>query len=317
MRPRDPEDPRATPVRLRRELVAAGWTDQMLRHAVRDGRLAQPRRGAYVDGAAWSQLDGTGRHEVTARAVVANAKTDVVVSHTSTIPLFDGPAWGLDLDTVHVTRLDGHAGRGGAGVRQHRGRILEGDVETWRGVPVMAPTRAALELTTVVPLETAVVHLSDLTHRGLTTPARLQERYDAGIDRWPRSLATDLALRLCEPKCESVAEARFLVMAWHEHLPHPTPQYEVRDRHGRLIARVDFAWPEMGVFLEFDGRSKYTTLLKPGQTLDDVLIAERKRQNDVQRLTGWRCIRITWADLGRPSRTASMIRSDLFPSDVA
>ncbi len=317
MRPRDPEDPRATPVRLRRELVALGWTDQMLGRALRDGHLAQPRRGAYVDGAAWAKLDAAGRHELAARAVVASAKAQVAVSHGSAIPFFGGPDWGLDLGTVHVTRLDGHAGRGAAGVRQHRGRVQDGDVETWHGVPVMGPTRAALELTTMVPLETSVVHLSDLTHRGLTTPARLQERYEAGIDHWPHSLATDLALRLCEPKCESVAEARFLVLAWREHLPHPTPQYEVRDRHGRLIARVDFAWPEMGVFLEFDGRSKYTTLLKAGQSLDDVLIAERKRQNEAQRVTGWTCIRITWADLAQPARTAAMIRSDLYPSDVA
>ena len=34
-------------------------------------------------------------------------------------------------------------------------------------------------------------------------------------------------------------------------------QYEIRDSAGQLLARLDFAWPELGVFLEFDGKEKY------------------------------------------------------------
>ena len=34
---------------------------------------------------------------------------------------------------------------------------------------------------------------------------------------------------------------------------------------GHFIARVDFAWPELGIFVEFDGKVKYESLLKPGR----------------------------------------------------
>ena len=45
----------------------------------------------------------------------------------------------------------------------------------------------------------------------------------------------------------------------------PEPQYEIKDDRGVVIGRVDFAWPELGVFLEFDGKVKYEKLLKPGE----------------------------------------------------
>ena len=41
----------------------------------------------------------------------------------------------------------------------------------------------------------------------------------------------------------------------------PMPQYEVFDQLGHLLGRVDFAWPELGVFVEFDGKEKYLKYL--------------------------------------------------------
>ena len=35
---------------------------------------------------------------------------------------------------------------------------------------------------------------------------------------------------------------------------------------------------------------------------------ERKREEAICRLTGWRCIRITWADLYYPERTCALLR---------
>jgi hypothetical protein len=79
-----------------------------------------------------------------------------------------------------------------------------------------------------------------------------------------------------------------------------------------VVANVDFAWPEYGVFLEFDGRIKYQELLRVGESPTDVVLREKKRQDLIERLTGWRCIRITWADLYHPERTAALIRQELF-----
>ncbi len=86
------------------------------------------------------------------------------------------------------------------------------------------------------------------------------------------------------------------------------------DADGRVVARVDFAWPELKVFLEFDGRIKYEKLLREGERPSDVVIREKQREELVCRLTGWRCIRVTWDDLASPGRLAAKIRAVLFPA---
>lgn len=311
-----PDDPRLTPVLLRRTLVARGWTDTMLAQSVRRGELAKARRGAYVDGPAWRALDELGHHELTARSVVAQAEKPLVVSHASGLVCHGGPRWGLRLAEVHVTTRDGSGGRAEAGVRRHRGRILDGDVVDLRGLAVMSPTRLGLEITTLGDLELSLVHLNDLLHRELTTPGLLRERYTASVERWPASLTTDLALRLADGRCESVAESRFFYLCWRRGLPAPVPQFEVRDEHGRLVAVLDFAWPELGVFVEVDGRGKYLDLRREGESIEDTVLREKARENLVRRLTGMRGLRIDWADLERPESTARMVARELFPVAV-
>lgn len=308
------DEPRLPPVLLRRDLVAAGWTDAMLRDAVRGGELAKARRGAYVDGPAFLALDDLQRHELAARAVVAQATKPLVVSHCSGLACIGSPAWGLSLDAVHVTTRDGSGGRAEAGVRRHRGAMREGDLSIVDGLAVMHPTRLGLEITTLGDLEVSLVHLNDLLHRGLTTPSSLRERYRGSMERWPSSLTTDLALRLADGRCESVAESRFLHLCWRHRLPAPVPQYEVRDASGRVIAILDFAWPERGVFVEVDGRAKYVQLLRAGETTSDAVLREKQRENLVRRITGWRGVRVSWPDLGRPALVASIVRRELFPS---
>lgn len=283
----------------------------MLSQAVRSGELARPRRGAYVDGANYASLDRAGRHQLVVRAVLAASPVPLVVSHASALAFYGGPDYGLPLDVVDVTRPDRRAGRAEAGVRQHRGRLTDGDVQRAGGLLLTSPTRAALELTTQVDLEIAVIHLDDLIHRGLTSRHALTTRYDAGMGRWPSSLTTDLAIRLADGRSESVAESRFRMLAWREHLPRPEAQFVVLDHRGRVVARLDFAWPEHRVFLEVDGRAKYSKLLTAGETTTDVVIAEKEREDLVRRLTGWRCVRVSWADLGRPAATGEMIRRAL------
>lgn len=303
-----------TPIMLRRSLVARGWTDAMLRSAVRGGELAKARRGAYVDGEAWRCLDELGRHELRARSVVARSGRAVVVSHASGLVCHGSPRWGLDLRDVHVTSRDGTGGRAEAGVRHHRGVVLGTDVVDVDGLAVMSPTRLGLELTMRGDVELSVVHLSDLLHRGLTTPRALRQRYEASMHRWPASLTTDLALRLADGRCASVAESRFLYLCWRQGLPAPVLQYEVRDARGRLVAVLDFAWPGLGVFVEVDGKEKYVRYLRPGEEVSDAVVREKNRENLVRRITGWRGVRVGWVDLDRPESTGRLLRTELQPA---
>ncbi len=306
----DAADPRLGRVALRRELVAEGWTDTALGRALRAGSLVRPRHGAYVEARIWDRLDERGRHEIVARSVLARAGAPAVLSHSTALALWDAPTWGLDLADVHLTRLDQRAGRVEAGVHQHRGVVLDGDTGFVRGVPVTSPSRAVLEAATLLTTEQTLVQLNDLLHRRLVSPEELAAR-SASMRAWPGSSTTDLALRLTDRRIESVAESRFYYLCWRQGLPAPVPQYEVYDARGRLVAVLDFAWPERGLFVEIDGMVKYIKPLREGETVAEVVLREKKREDLARKLTSFHCLRFTWPDLSRPEATAAEVRSYL------
>ena len=297
---------------LRRDLLTLGWNDRSIRGAVRAGLLVRVRHGSFVDRSAWSALDAVGRHRVVARSVLARAGCAAVLSHSSALAMWGCPEWGLDLDTVDVTRLDQRTGRVEAGVRQHRGVVADGDVVDLGGTLVMSPTRAALETATSAEVEAGTVQVNDLLRRGLVTSADLSRRYEAEMVRWPGALKAGLVLRLADGRCESVAESRVLHLCGRAGLPRPVPQLELVDAHGRVWARLDFAWPALGAFVEVDGRVKYVDPRRD-ESATEVVLKEKYREDRVREQTGWRCLRVDWADLDRPDHTARRLQRLLFP----
>jgi hypothetical protein len=310
---RSPADPSNGPVVLRRELLASGETDLSIRRMLRDGEIVRIRRGAYVAAGVWDTLDEDGRFGLKGRAVLRQARTPVVLSHTSGLPEYEAPTWGFDLSEVHVTRTDGLGGRREAGVRQHCGEMHPGDLVVMNGVPVMNPARITLETTTLGNPEASLCVANHMLHVGLTTLKKLNIQY-VEMQAWPDTLPAEIVLRLADPRIESVGETRVFFCCYRHSLPMPEPQFEIRDASGRIVARVDFAWPELGVFLEFDGRIKYEKLLREGERASDVVLRERAREAMICRVTGWRCIRVTWDELANPRRLAARIRAELFPA---
>jgi len=293
-------------IMLRSELIGAGHSDRDLARLVRNGVLHRVRRGAYVDARTWTDADADERHVLTAQAVVKQAQTEVVVSHISALPFFGAPTWGMSLGDVHVTRSDARCGRKERGVNQHRGRLLDADVTVRRGLLTTSGTKTALDVTRCAGTEASLVVINYLLRQGLTTLADLRERYEP-MAHDPFTLKTDLVLRLADARPESVGEIRTVFMMYRGGVPSPIPQYELRDTDGELIARLDFAWPELGVWLEFDGRVKYVDGLRDGETVTDAVLREKQRESRISELTGWRCIRITWADLERPDASVARI----------
>lgn len=293
----------------RREAVALGYHDHAIAMLVKAGDWVRVRRGAYVFGTEWAGMSERERYAVLCRAAVQQARTDVVLSHLSSANEYGCPMWECDLSRVHLTRVDERAGRAEAGVVQHRGVIAEGDVVTPDdGLAHMSATRTALELTTALDVEHALVEIDFLLHEGLTTIDELHQRYES-MSRWPHTLTTDLVLRLADGRSESVGETRARFLCWTQHLPAPVPNYPIRNALGVEVARVDLAWPELGVFLEFDGRVKYESRRREDESVVDCVLREKQRESLICEITGWRCIRITWADLYRPAEVAARIRA--------
>lgn len=308
--PRPFDDPRNGPVILSQDLLASGLDRRGVQRVIQEQDLVRIRRGAYVPRALWEACDEAGQFGLRGRAVLRQAQTPLILSHTSGLPEFDAPVWGFDLSAVHTTRTDGLSGRRAPDVHQHEARVGPGDMVVRNGVPVMNAARIALEAVIEGGPEAGLCVANHMVHCGLTTPEKLNTQY-VGMENRRGSRSIEIVLRLVDGKIESIGESRTLWCCFQHHLPVPVVQYEVRDERGRLVARLDFAWPHLGVFLEFDGLIKYEKLLRPGERASDVVIRERDREREVCRITGWRCIRITWADLARPQRLAAMIRSEL------
>lgn len=300
---------------LRREAEELGYHDQAIASLVKHKVWHRVRRGAYTSTRIWEALDDAGRYALLTRAALRQARADVVLSHTSALAEYGVPLWGCDFGTVHLTRLDARAGRHESGVQQHSGKLLPGEIVHRNRVPVTSGTRTALDMTTTCGTEVSIAVVDALLHAGHTTPELLGNRY-ALMSQWPNTLHTDLVLRLADGRSESVGETRTRYLCWRQGLPAPIPQVPIFDASGREIARVDLAWPEHGVFLEFDGKVKYEALLKEGERPSDVVVREKMREQLIIELTGWRCIRVVWADLYRPDQTAMRIRNLLFPGAI-
>jgi hypothetical protein len=290
--------------------------DRAIARAVRDGSLHRVRFGAYVDAAAWGRCDRVGQHAIRSRAVLRQARTPVVISHASAVGEWDIAQWDLPLQDVHITRDDMRAGRQEAGVHQHLGALRVEDVAHRNGVRLTAVPRTCLDTVSLVDVEHGLAVVNDALHRKLTDPEQLAE-CAAYMEQWPGSLRHRVVLRLADGRIESVGESRFFYLCWDRGLPLPIPQYAIRDGSGQVVAVVDFAWPELRLFVEFDGKVKYKAPDRDGETVVDVVLREKRREELVTRITGWRCLRVTWPELYQPERTAALVRSMFRPVPVA
>lgn len=292
---------------LRRELLEQGHTDGSIRTLMARGVLHRVRHGCYVDGGAWTSLGEADRHRLLTRAVLRTAHPTAVVSHTSAALEHGASLWGADLDVVHLTRTDGRSGRREAGVAQHRGKLTGEDVTTVNGVAVTSPARCAMELIAALEPEPALVAVNSLLHQGVLTR---RELFDANreLRHWPSTLASAVVLRLCDERIESVGESRTSYFFHAQGLPRPEPQVEIHDERGHLVGRTDFLLEAEGIFFEFQGKEKYLRFRRPGESMDDFVLREKRRVELTCQVTGYVCFPITWADLERPVSTAGRIR---------
>lgn len=294
-------------VRLRCELIDEGFTDHQLGVMVRTGVLHRIRRGAYADKPLWDALSDADKHRVLCRAVLRRAHPLTALTHVSAVVERGVPVWNVSLDEVHTTRTDGKGARREAGVVHHVGLLSEEDVEELNGVRISPAPRSAVEVIASTTPEAALVVINGMLHAHLMTRDELTESARA-MKHWPHTLAAHLVLAMADDRMESPAETRTYFMCRQQQLPRPEPQFVVRDERGEVFARVDFAWPEHGVFLEFDGRIKYERFRRDGESLEQYLLREKRREVRICQLTGWVCLRIGWSDLENPVATAARIR---------
>lgn len=280
-------------LRLRPDLLAAGYCDDDLRRMQRRGEIARVRRGAYVAGSDERLRQRETRHALAAQAAAAQLPRGAVLSHASAAVLHGLPVWGVALDRVHATRNRSSGGHLGRTLHLHTAPVAPDEVAEVDGVPVTTCARTLADLGRTLRFDRAVAVSDAALFRGVVDRPELEQAVERAARR-PGNRDARRVLAFADAGGESVGESRSRVLLDRYRLPKPVLQWEVPAR--RRVGRADFAWPELRVVGEFDGRVKYGRLLRPGQSPGDVVFAEKRRE-DAIRDAGFRVVRWIWDDL--------------------
>lgn len=290
---------------LRRELAAAGMTDDELARARRQGLLQRVRRGAYL--AAESDPDRipdrVALHRLAVRAAVRTVSADAVVSHASAAALHGIDLWRVPLDRVEMTRSRRSGARAGRELRLHAAPLDPDEITAVDGVAVTTVARTVVDVARSAPFAPAVAVADNAMFRKLTT---LEELADAvrRATRRPGNPAARRVLAAADGRADGPGETRSRLLMRTLGLPGPELQHPVPNRSGRVLGWVDFWWDRERVAGEFDGRSKYGRLLRPGQDPGDVVFAEKVRE-DAIRAEDVAVVRWIWRDLASAATFAA------------
>ena len=232
---------------LRPQVIAAGLSSDEIRQRIRTNAWTAIRRGAYVESAIWRSMTEAERYRARCFAVFAKIGGDAVLSHVSAVALHDLPTWGHDLGMVHASR--GRTSRVEAGVVHHRSPAPAEQTAEVAGLTISAPGRALVETALISPYEACVPTADAALRAGMTTKHELLHIVDSMRD-WAGARNAGRVVAFADGRAESVGESRARVALDLAGLPEPALQYDVRDRLGNLVARLDFYFEEDRTIVE-------------------------------------------------------------------
>ena len=229
-----------------------GIGPRRLRNLIAGKTLQRIRRGAYIYNHNADQLNPDDRLRV--RCIAAHTVGfQGVFSHESAAVL-----WGLDLLTV-PQMLDAysrsHCATDRERIHRHKTAISPDEVTRLPGTSIMVTTvaRTLQDCARSMPFREAVVLADSIMRRGLMEPHEVIETL-LNLTGYGGSAGPFLA-QAVDASSESAGESLTRCLLMEHRLPSPVSQYPI-SCEGRNY-RVDFAWPEARVILEFDGEQKY------------------------------------------------------------
>jgi very-short-patch-repair endonuclease len=183
----------------------------------------------------------------------------------------------------------------------HYTTLTTADVTTRNGLRLTTPERTVFDLGRRAGRADTLAVLDAMLHRHLLDPDRLRRMIRAR-ESWPRVDRLAALLPLADPRSESPMETRLRLLLVEAGIGPVALQFEVRNTVGVLVGRVDLAWPELRLAVEYEG---------------DHHREQQQFRRDVDRLNalrlaGWTVLRFTAADvLQRPGETARTVSAVL------
>ena len=196
------------------------------------------------------------------------------------------------------------------GVVVHRGLYDEHDVVRLDGLRVMALDHTLAELLCRAHRWDALACVDQAL--ALIPPdqrgeLRAEVLHQIGARRDPRGRRrSQILLNLATGLAESPAESWLLLTLFDAGFPVPAQQLPVLDINGREVYRLDFAWEEPRVALEYDGYAAHE-----GRAVNDAA-----RDEDLRR-RGWIVIHATADDLKDPAGLHAEIHRALWGRSIA
>ena len=268
--------PPGTPPFRRADLARLGLTRHQLDAALTAGVVARPLHGVYLPAAA---LDDPAQR---ARAVGLVLPTGAAVGRRAAAWLHgvdprapDELAVPLPLECVVPA---GSAVPQRRGLRPYEASLPPGDVTEVHGVPVTTAERTALDLARYLLPHMGLAVLDAMAGAGQVEPAALLER----LEEWRGERFVARARRLvehCEPSAESYGESWLRLRLLDAGFPRPVPQVWVVDGDGRRLYRLDLAWPERRLAVEYDGVEFHEHAAARA--------ADQRRRDDLAGRFGW------------------------------
>lgn len=211
-------------------------------------------------------------------------------------------AYGFDTEEpvdLHVLNPTGHQLRSADGLVVHR---CEGaPLSEIDGRPATAPAWTAIEVARSLRRPRALATLDAALRSGTCTRGELQRAALRQAGRRGIVAVRDL-LPLADPRADSEMESESRLMMIDGGLPLPVLQYPIVDRDHRTW-RVDFAWPEQRLAVEYDG-----VVWHEGP---EAFAYERQRRAALQEV-GWVVIPLIADDVRRrPWQTVRRIETHL------
>jgi hypothetical protein len=258
-----------------------------VREALASGLLSQPWRGVVM------RAEDALKLATRAEAALLVVGRPVVLSGPTSLVLHGIAA--ADSSNIHVTVPYERRIKSKPGLVVHQGYYRPTDVIEIDGLATFPIDLALAEFLCDGDRRTAFAAL-DEAMRGLPPDhcRKLQENVrDRLADRRDRRgiHRASTLLDLATGKAESPPESILRLLVVEAGFPVPEPQYEITAVDGRVVYRLDMAWPSRRIALEYDGYVAH----------------EEREECDAERdarmaARGWITIRAAAADLREPGR---------------
>lgn len=307
-------------LRSREQLFARGWSDRTIANAIRRGEVLKLSRVRYIRRDAW---EGLWPEEKLLARVVANAplrRGGGYYCFESAAVLHSLPLYGLRDQRAQLLVPDAKSVGNSSALEKHVGEVEDGDTEQLHGMPSTSLERTLCDLARLSPRGRALGCLDHALRslfpgrRGETITAdaadwlyAIRERLDRDRGRRGRQRALHL-LSIVDSGAESVYEsvARLMLIDLG---------YRVRTQVKVSIGGGRYFYPDLeleglDIFVEIDGRTKYTDeRLLQQKSPQEVVVAEKRREDLTRGAISHRFVRLMPPDLADLNTLMRVLRS--------